>query len=93
MLDGMQARRKNFHVPLGEDVYLQLRDAAERSGRPATELAREAIEAALLERRKTELGESIAHYAAEMAGTTDDLDPALERATVEHLVKRPRRKR
>lgn len=93
MLDGMQTRRKNFHVPLGEEVHRQLREAAERAGKPATELAREAIEAALLERRKAELGESIVRYAAETAGTTDDLDPALERATVEHLVKRPRRKR
>ena len=88
----MQARRRNFHVPLGEDVYLCLKDAADRSGKPATEIAREAIEAALRERRRAELAESIATYAAGAAGTTDDLDPDLERAAVEHLVK-PRRRR
>jgi len=89
----MQARRKNFHVPLGEDVYKQLKDAAERSGKAATELAREAIEAALIERRKAELDESIAQYAAEVAGTTDDFDPDLERAAIEHLVKPTGRRR
>jgi 3-methyladenine DNA glycosylase/8-oxoguanine DNA glycosylase len=89
----MQARRKNFHVPLDEDVYRHLKDAAERSGKAATELAREAIEAALMERRKAELDQSIAAYAAEVAGTTDDLDPDLERAAVEHLVKRAGRRR
>jgi predicted DNA-binding protein len=93
IVDGMEARRKNFHVPLGEDVYKQLKDAAERSGKAATEFAREAIEAALIERRKAELDESIAQYAAELAGTTDDLDPDLERAAIEHLVKPTRRRR
>jgi hypothetical protein len=88
----MQARRKNFHVPLDEDVYLRLKVEAERSGTPATELAREAIEATLAERRRAELDESIASYAVEVAGTSDDLDRELERAALLHLVK-PRRRR
>jgi len=89
----MQAHRRNFHVPLDEDVYKQLKEAAERSGKAATELAREAIQAALIERRRAALDESIAHYAANVAGTADDLDPDLERAAVEHLVKPARRRR
>jgi predicted DNA-binding protein len=88
----MQARRKNFHVPLDEDVYLRLKGEAERAGKPATELAREAIEASLAERRRAELGESIASYAVEVAGTSDDLDRDLEQAALVHLVK-PRRRR
>jgi predicted DNA-binding protein len=89
----MQARRKNFHVPLDEDLYLRLRGEAERSGKPATELAREAIEAALTERGRTELDESIATYAVEVAGTSDDLDRDLEQAALLHLVKPRRRSR
>ena len=88
----MQARRKNFHVPLDEDVYLRLKGEAERSGKPATELAREAIEAILAKRRRAELDESIASYAVEVAGTSDDLDRDLEQAALLHLVK-PRRRR
>jgi hypothetical protein len=89
----MQARRKNFHVPLDEDVYLRLKGEAERSGKPATELAREAIEATLAERHRAALGESIAHYAVEVAGTSDDLDHDLEQAALQHLVKPTRRRR
>jgi hypothetical protein len=88
----MQARRKNFHVPLDEDVYLRLKGEAKRSGKPATELAREAIEATLTERRRAALGESIASYAVAVAGTSDDLDRDLEQAALLHIVK-PRRRR
>ena len=35
---------KNFHVPLPEQTYALLRDAAERTQVPATNLAREAID-------------------------------------------------
>jgi predicted transcriptional regulator len=83
----VQARRKNFHVPLSEDLYDRLRGEAERSGKPATELAREAIETALRERRRAKLDESIAGYAAAEAGTGADLDADLERAAIQHLVK------
>lgn len=86
------ARRRNFHVPLSESVYEKLRDEATRSGEPATELARQAIEAALTERRRLRLGESIATYAEAAAGTADDLDPALERSATQHLVRRRRRR-
>jgi hypothetical protein len=89
----MQARRRNFHVPLDEDLYLRLKGEAERSGKPATELAREAIEATLTERRRAELDESIAGYARDVAGTSDDLDHDLEQAALQHLVKPTRRKR
>jgi hypothetical protein len=34
---------KNFHLPLAERTYLQLRAEAERARVPATSLAREAI--------------------------------------------------
>jgi len=76
------SRRKNLRVPLSADLHERLRSEAVRTGKPATELAREAIEAALIERQRTALAESIAVYAAAVAGTNDDLDPDLERAAL-----------
>ena len=76
---------KNFHLPLPQDVYDALREEAASIGRPATVVAREAIEAWLRERRRAMVREAIATYAVKHAGTTADLDPTLERATLELL--------
>ena len=92
-LYAMQARRKNFHIPLDEDLHQRLRREAVRTGKPATQLAREAIEAALAERRRTALHESIAEYASAVAGTTADLDPILERAATQHPSRDRKRRR
>ena len=86
------ASRRNLHVPLDEALYRRLRNEAVRTGRPATELARNAIEAALRERQRFLLHESIAAYAEAVAGTEADLDPALERAGAEHLSGRKKRR-
>jgi len=83
---------KNFHLPLPEDVYKALREEAAAVKRPATVVAREAIEAWLRERRKAVLREAIAAYAVEHAGTVADLDPALEQAGLEVLRHRRRRR-
>jgi hypothetical protein len=91
--DMVATRPKNLHVPLSPGLHERLRREATRTGKPATELAREAIEAALAERQRTVLAESIAVYAAAVAGTRDDLDPALERAGLEHLSGPGRRRR
>jgi hypothetical protein len=85
MLDAMQARRKNFHIPLDEELHERLRREAVRSGRPATDLAREAIEASLAQRARTLLHEEIAGYATAVAGSAADLDPELEQVAVEQL--------
>jgi predicted DNA-binding protein len=84
--------QRNLHVPLPESLHDRLRAAATRSGRPATALAREAIEAWVEEREREAVHEAIATYASEMAGTEADLDEDLERAGIEHLAG-PRRKR
>lgn len=76
---------KNLHVPLPGPVHAELRVAAERSGRPATELAREAIVRWLTEERRAARRAVVAEYAAAEAGTPADLDPLLERAAVQHL--------
>jgi predicted DNA-binding protein len=84
---------KNFHVPLPENVYAALREEAATLGRPATVIAREAIEAWLRERRRASVHEAISAYAAKHAETTADLDPALEAASLELWRPRPRRRR
>lgn len=79
---------RNFHLPLPEPVYRRLRNAAEQTNQPATALARYAIESWLRQRRKTLVREAIAAYAAEVAGSRDDLDGDLEAAS---LAMKPRR--
>ena len=86
---------RNFHLPLPDPLYRRLQDAAARANQPATTLARYALDHWLREHRKTMVRDAIAAYAAEIGGTRDDLDPALEAASLEAWSppKRRRRKR
>ncbi|MGH9442353.1 MAG: hypothetical protein ACRD16_08750 [Thermoanaerobaculia bacterium] len=86
----MNSAIKNFHLPLPAPTYAELREQAEREGRPATSVAREAIESWLALRRKMELHEEIAVYAEAMRGTPADLDRSLERAAARRLRKTAR---
>ena len=81
----MKSALRNLHVPLPEPLYRRLRAGAEKSGRPATDLAREAITRWLAEEDRQRLREAIQDYARGAAGTRDDLDPSLEAASLEHL--------
>ncbi|MBI5483012.1 MAG: hypothetical protein HY888_00955 [Deltaproteobacteria bacterium] len=76
----------NFHVPLPSGVYSRLRSESERQHKPATQLVKQAVEYWLEEQEKLALHEEIARYAAETAGTSDDLDEQLEVTGVEHLI-------
>ncbi|HXB68556.1 MAG TPA: hypothetical protein VNY05_09945 [Candidatus Acidoferrales bacterium] len=78
---------KNFHLPLPEQTYCRLRAEAERTQVPATTLAREAIDLWLRLQLRKARHQAIAAYADEMAGTNLDLDPVLESAGIEHLIK------
>ena len=78
---------KNFHLPLPEQTYIGLRAEAERTGVPATTLAREAVDWWLRQQVRKTRHDAIAVYATEMAGTHLDLDADLESAGIEHLVK------
>ena len=91
MRSAIKEATKNFHLPLPAPVYEALREEAAGLGRPATAVAREAIEAWLRERRRNVVREAIASYAVKHAGTTADLDPLLERAALESLVRKSRR--
>jgi predicted transcriptional regulator len=84
---------RNFHLPLPEPLYRRLREVAERANRPATAVARYAIESWLRHQRRAGVREAIAAYAAEAAGSHEDLDPDLEAASLEawRQQRRPRR--
>jgi hypothetical protein len=78
---------KNFHLPLPERTYAELRAEAERAQQPTTTIAREAIAVWLRARKKALRHKAISSYAAGAAGTEFDLDPLLESAAVEQLMK------
>ena len=77
---------RNFHLPLPEQTYTGLRAEAERTGVPATTLAREAVDSWLQQQRRRARHDAITAYATEMAGTHLDLDADLESTGIEHLV-------
>ena len=79
------AAARNFHVPLPESTYRELREIAEQLHRPATQLGREAIESWLKEARRASIAEAIQAYAEQAAGTAADLDEALENASIEYM--------
>ena len=81
---------KNFHLPMPEPTYSRLRAEAERTKIPATTLAREAVDCWLRQQSRKARLDAIAAYAMEMAGTPLDLDPDLESAGIEHLVRTDR---
>lgn len=92
MKTATKAAIRNFHLPLPQGVYEALRDEAASLRRPATVVAREAIEAWLRERKRAGVRDAIATYALKHAGTAADLDPSLESASLELLRgKKPRR--
>lgn len=77
---------RNFHLPLSEEIYSDLRIQAEQLKRPATSIAREAIEDWLRQSRKLLRHQAITEFAREYGGTSLDLDPQLEAAGVEFML-------
>ena len=77
--------QKNFHVPLAPGTYDALREEADAMGVPATTIVREAVEGWIDEQRAKRLKDEIAAYAEEAAGTSADLDTALEAAAAAEL--------
>ncbi len=80
------ARTRNFHLPLPAPLYDRLRRESKRTGRPATEIAREGIRAFLDVRQRAALHEAISRYAAAASGSSLDLDEDLESAGIEVLL-------
>jgi hypothetical protein len=82
----MSPARKNFHLPLPQTFYDELRSAAREADQPATRFAQELMRAGLDDWHRARRREQIAAYARQAAGSGEDLDPELERAGVESLV-------
>ena len=85
------SRLQSFRLLLPAELFRRLRDEAKAAGLPATVVARHAIEAGLRQGRRAAVHEAIHKYAEAMAGTGDDLDPALEAASLAHLAAEERR--
>ena len=80
---------KNFHLPLPDGTYDELRAAAERAQLPVTTVAREAISSWLQVRKKTARRQAVMEYAR-MARSRFDLDAVLEAAAIEELMRTDR---
>lgn len=83
----MHVKKHNFHVPLSGELYARLRAESDRWHRPATQLAREAIESYLVHLRKLADQEAIADYARRHAGSEVDIDEDLALAGEEELLR------
>lgn len=83
----MTSATKNFHLPLPEALYDELRSAAREVDQPATRFAQELMRAGLEEWHRARRRQQIAAYARQVAGSSEDLDPDLERAAIDSLVK------
>ena len=90
-ISGIIKGMKNFHLPLPDNTYEQLKAAAVRAKAPATTLAREAIDFWLRQELRKARHDAIAAYAEEFAGTGLDLDADLEATGVEHLIEMGRK--
>ena len=75
----------NFHLPLPAPLHARLRAVAKQQHRPATQLAKQAIEYWLEKQERLALHEEISSYATQSAGSSDDLDEQLQAAGLEHL--------
>lgn len=77
----------NFHLPLPDPLAAELRSLAGAQGRPATELARDYVRDGLARAKRAQREAEIRAYAEEWAGTEFDLDPALEAAGAEVILR------
>ncbi len=77
---------RNLHVPLPDLTYMKLRIEAKRTHRPATEIAREAIDRWLAEQHRLQVHDSVMEYALDIAGSPADLDEQLEAAGIESFL-------
>ena len=75
--------KQNFHVPLSPDVYERLKIEAQYLQRPATELARVAIESELRKLEAQRIHDQIRAYAEAMGGSEEDIQPDWQAASYE----------
>ena len=80
---------KNFHLPMPATLYAGLREAATRAGTPATDLARQAIQAWLKEEQRRVQRDALSNFVEANAGSAWDLDPQWEAAGLDSISKLP----
>jgi hypothetical protein len=73
----VRSRLRNFHLPLTEELYLRLAEAAKGEGEPSTALARRAIRFFLEVRGRQETRKQLRAFALQYAGTDVDYDSEL----------------
>ena len=78
---------KKFNLPLPEETHKALFDESRRTGIPATRLVRSALEDWLQERRREHRRNDVRRFALEHAGGEYDLDPVLESAAAEEILR------
>ena len=78
---------KKLSLPLPEEMHRELFAESRRTGIPATRLVRAALATWLEDRRRQRRREEIRRFASEQAAGEYDLDPALEAAAAEELVR------
>lgn len=88
------SNKQNFHVPLSLETYERLKLEAQHLQRPATELARVAIEMQLQKLEAQRIHDEIRAYAEAMGGSEADIDPdwqatSYEVFSQENWVKKP----
>lgn len=75
-----------MRVPLSTELHASLQQISSAVGKPATVIAREAIEEHLKRLQKIIVDQSIQRWAMKVSGTDLELDPELEQAAVDFLV-------
>lgn len=76
---------QNFHLPLPDELYRELKNESKRSGTPATQIARIAVAEWLKKQHAIAVHEELSAYAAAVAGTEHDLDSELAEAAIDRL--------
>ncbi len=74
---------RTFHLPLPDSLHEALKEEAASAQRAATEVVREALTQWLDNRRRQRIADEIEAYARACAGSAEDLDADLERASLE----------
>jgi hypothetical protein len=83
----MASATKTLRLLLPKALYTELRSAAREARWPTTRFAQELVRAGLDQWRRTRRRQEIAAYARQVAGSSEDLNPELERAGIKSLVK------
>ncbi len=78
---------KKLNLPMPPELHEALFAESRSLGVPATRIVRSALEDWLAKRRRARLEEEIHRFATTYGGTEVDLDPQLEQAATEELLR------